>query len=96
MKFDMSDIRNKMRNWPAFARGSLNLVCDKKQKLLRSITDHPHRVHSKDKVDDACKRIFSYLEYEQRVSMSTAANNQQIFSVNGAGFLLVSKILFSL
>ncbi|CAL8106540.1 unnamed protein product [Calicophoron daubneyi] len=67
MKFDMSDIRNKMRNWPAFARGSLNLVCDKKQKLLRSITDHPHRVHSKDKVDDACKRIFSYLEYEQRM-----------------------------
>ncbi|CAL8106534.1 unnamed protein product [Calicophoron daubneyi] len=62
----IGDIHKKINNWPAFARGSLNAVCDRGQKLLRGIADHPHRVHSKNEADDACKRVSSFLEYESQ------------------------------
>ncbi|CAL8106531.1 unnamed protein product [Calicophoron daubneyi] len=69
----IGDIHKKINNWPAFARGSLSAVCDRGQKLLRGIADHPHRAHSENEVDDACKRISSFLEYESQDFSTFAA-----------------------
>ncbi|CAL8103363.1 unnamed protein product [Calicophoron daubneyi] len=82
----IEDIREELKHWPAFAKVNLNLVCDEKQKLLSSIVDHRHEVHSKDEVDNACRRISSFLEYERQVRLSVVVNNPQTFPVNAAGF----------
>ncbi|CAL8070434.1 unnamed protein product [Calicophoron daubneyi] len=63
----IKDIRKELKHWPAFAKVNLELVCDEKQKLLSSIADQLHWVHSKDEIDDACTRISSFLEYERQV-----------------------------
>ncbi|CAL8103458.1 unnamed protein product [Calicophoron daubneyi] len=63
----IEDIRKELEHWPAFAKESLNLVCDEKQKSLSSIVDQLHQVHSKVEVNDACTRISSLLEYERQI-----------------------------
>ncbi|CAL8103357.1 unnamed protein product, partial [Calicophoron daubneyi] len=63
----IEDIRKELEHWPTFAKGNLKLVCDQEQKLLSSIVDQRHWVHSEDEVDNACTRIISFLEYERQV-----------------------------